>query len=179
MRIGVRAIVNWTITAFMEVGSLAKWTFRELHNDRALLFRERGQLLNCALCDCQVLSNDNAIHTHVNHHADAGGFWCKLCGLSEIDKYRIYEHMRVNHPNNVGCPENSDSVNKSDVYSLDVQMELFEDRRDIVKLCAVIQECFPRVCARFKKENGREFDNIIRCAYDPLTFLEWFLTGQR
>lgn len=103
--------------------------------------RERGQLLNCALCDCQVLSNDNAIHTHVNHHADAGGFWCKLCGLSEIDKYRIYEHMRVNHPNN---------------------MELFEDRRDIVKLCAVIQECFPRVCARFKKENGREFDNIIR-----------------
>lgn len=103
--------------------------------------RERGPLLNCALCDCLVLSNDNAIHTHVNHHADAGGFWCKLCGQSEIDKNRIYEHMRLNHPNN---------------------LELFEDRRDITKLCAVIQECFPRVCARFKKEIGREFGNIIR-----------------
>ncbi|KAK5977201.1 hypothetical protein GCK32_011773 [Trichostrongylus colubriformis] len=103
--------------------------------------REPGPLLNCALCDCQVLSNDNAIHTHVNHHAEAGGFWCKLCGLSECDKYRIYEHMRVNHPNN---------------------MELFEDRRDILKLCAVIQECFPRACPRLKKEVVREFDLIIK-----------------
>ncbi|VDO04702.1 unnamed protein product [Haemonchus placei] len=99
-------------------------------------------MLNCALCDCQVLSNDNAIHAHVNHHAEAGGFWCKLCGLSECDKYRIYEHMRVNHPNNV---------------------ELFEDRRDILKLCAVIQECFPRASPRFKKETVREFDLIIKC----------------
>ncbi|KAK6027338.1 hypothetical protein OSTOST_06633 [Ostertagia ostertagi] len=89
----------------------------------------------------KMLSNDNAIHTHVNHHAEAGGFWCKLCGLSESDKYRIYEHMRVNHPNN---------------------MELFEDRRDIVKLCAVIQECFPRACPRLKKEVVREFDLIIK-----------------
>uniref|UniRef100_A0A7I4Y0R6 C2H2-type domain-containing protein n=1 Tax=Haemonchus contortus TaxID=6289 RepID=A0A7I4Y0R6_HAECO len=103
--------------------------------------RESGPLLNCALCDCQVLSNDNAIHAHVNHHAEAGGFWCKLCGLSECDKYRIYEHMRVNHPNNI---------------------ELFEDRRDILKLCAVIQECFPRASPRFKKETVREFDLIIK-----------------
>ncbi|VDL79328.1 unnamed protein product [Nippostrongylus brasiliensis] len=104
--------------------------------------RERGPMLNCALCDDQVLSNDNAIHTHVNQHADAGGFWCKLCGLNEPDKSRIYEHMRLNHPNN---------------------MELFEDRRDIVKLCAVIQECFPRVCARIKKESGKELDTIVKC----------------
>ncbi|WKX95415.1 hypothetical protein Q1695_012119 [Nippostrongylus brasiliensis] len=103
--------------------------------------RERGPMLNCALCDDQVLSNDNAIHTHVNRHADAGGFWCKLCGLNEPDKSRIYEHMRLNHPNN---------------------MELFEDRRDIVKLCAVIQECFPRVCARIKKESGKELDTIVK-----------------
>ncbi|KAK6059550.1 hypothetical protein COOONC_02819 [Cooperia oncophora] len=62
--------------------------------------REPGPLLNCALCDCQVLSNDNAIHTH--------------------------------------------------------------DRRDILKLCAVIQECFPRACPRVKKEGVREFDLIIK-----------------
>ncbi|EYC39241.1 hypothetical protein Y032_0667g1341 [Ancylostoma ceylanicum] len=103
--------------------------------------REPGPLLNCALCDNQVLSNDNAIHTHVNQHADAGGFWCKLCGASEADKYRIYEHMRVKHPNN---------------------LELFEDRRDIVKLCAVIQECFPRVCPRSKKDMARDFDSMLK-----------------
>ncbi|VDM62519.1 unnamed protein product [Angiostrongylus costaricensis] len=104
--------------------------------------REPGPLLSCALCDCQILSNDNSIHTHVNHHADAGGFWCKLCGVNEVDKYRIYEHMRVNHPNN---------------------MELFEDRRDIIKLCAVIQECFPRTFPRSKKDVARGFDIIIKC----------------
>lgn len=103
--------------------------------------REPGPLLSCALCDCQILSNDNSIHTHVNHHADAGGFWCKLCGVNEVDKYRIYEHMRINHPNN---------------------MELFEDRRDITKLCAVIQECFPRTFPRSKKEVVRGFDIIIK-----------------
>ncbi|KAJ1371100.1 hypothetical protein KIN20_032977 [Parelaphostrongylus tenuis] len=103
--------------------------------------REPGPLLSCALCDCQILSNDNSIHTHVNHHADAGGFWCKLCGVNEADKYRIYEHMRINHPNN---------------------MELFEDRRDIIKLCAVIQECFPRTFPRSKKDIAREFDVIIK-----------------
>ncbi|KJH49188.1 hypothetical protein DICVIV_04689 [Dictyocaulus viviparus] len=103
--------------------------------------REPGSLLSCALCDCQVLSNDNSIHAHVNHHADAGGFWCKLCGVNEVDKYRIYEHMRVYHPNN---------------------MELFEDRRDITKLCAVIQECFPRTCPRSKKEVVRGVDNLIK-----------------
>lgn len=103
--------------------------------------REPGPLLSCALCDCQILSNDNSIHTHVNHHADAGGFWCKLCGVNEVDKYRIYEHMRVNHPNN---------------------MELFEDRRDIIKLCAVIQECFPRTFPRSKKDVARGFDIIIK-----------------
>ncbi|ETN69099.1 zinc finger, C2H2 type [Necator americanus] len=103
--------------------------------------REPGPILKCALCDSEVMSNDNSIHTHVNQHADAGGFWCKLCGASETDKYRIYEHMRVKHPNN---------------------LELFEDRRDIVKLCAVVQECFPRVCPRSKKDISRDFENLLK-----------------
>ncbi|KHJ82964.1 hypothetical protein OESDEN_17341 [Oesophagostomum dentatum] len=103
--------------------------------------REPGPTLNCALCDTQVLSNDNSIHTHVNQHADAGGFWCKLCGATEADKYRIYEHMRVRHPHN---------------------LELFEDRRDILKLCAVIQECFPRICPRTKKDLAKDFENLLK-----------------
>ncbi|VDK58323.1 unnamed protein product [Cylicostephanus goldi] len=109
------------------------------------VFREPGPLLNCALCDNQVLSNDNAIHTHVNQHAEAGGFFCKLCGATETDKYRIYEHMRMKHPNN---------------------LELFEDRRDIVKLCNVIQECFPRVCPRAKKDMAKDFDSLLKLICD-------------
>uniref|UniRef100_A0A1I7XQX4 C2H2-type domain-containing protein n=1 Tax=Heterorhabditis bacteriophora TaxID=37862 RepID=A0A1I7XQX4_HETBA len=109
--------------------------------------RHREKMLYCALCDQRIPNNDNSIHAHVNHHAGAGGYWCKLCGCEQMDKYKIYEHMKKNHPKKI---------------------ELFEDRRDMVRLCSVIQDCFPRTCSRSKK-NVSKIDNFIKLVFRNLT----------
>ncbi|CAD6194920.1 unnamed protein product [Caenorhabditis auriculariae] len=96
--------------------------------------------VKCAKCDEMVENNDNALQRHLTEHCDAGGYHCKLCGWQSPEKYRMYEHMRKEHPKKV---------------------DMFSDKRNMTKLSAAITECFPRLSARAKKEAEKGSDRFM------------------
>ncbi|CAO4366206.1 unnamed protein product [Caenorhabditis nigoni] len=100
----------------------------------------RDKALQCGICKKKVDNHENAMAVHVAEHADAGCYQCRLCGWQAIDKYKIYTHMREEHPRKV---------------------DMFVDKRDMPKMCLVLSQCFPKTTARPKKESNRNADTYL------------------
>ncbi|CAL2033679.1 unnamed protein product [Caenorhabditis brenneri] len=107
---------------------------------RMKYMRQQDKALQCGLCKKHVDNHENMMAVHVAEHADAGCYQCRLCGWQAIDKYKIYSHMRVEHPRKV---------------------DMFVDKRDMPKMCLVLSQCFPKTSSRPKKESNRNADSYL------------------
>ncbi|CAP37751.2 Protein CBG20804 [Caenorhabditis briggsae] len=107
---------------------------------RMKYMRQQDKALQCGICKKKVDNHENAMAVHVAEHADAGCYQCRLCGWQAIDKYKIYTHMREEHPRKV---------------------DMFVDKRDMPKMCLVLSQCFPKTTARPKKESNRNADTYL------------------
>ncbi|CAI2330243.1 unnamed protein product [Caenorhabditis sp. 36 PRJEB53466] len=107
---------------------------------RMKYMRQQDKALTCGECKKKIENQENAIAVHVAEHADAGGYQCRLCGWQSIDKYKIYSHMRVEHPRKV---------------------DMFVDKRDMPKMCVTLSQCFPKTTCRPKKESNRNADSYL------------------
>ncbi|CAB55101.1 C2H2-type domain-containing protein [Caenorhabditis elegans] len=100
----------------------------------------RDKALQCGICRKKVENHENAMAVHVAEHADAGCYQCRLCGWQAIDKYKIYTHMREEHPRKV---------------------DMFVDKRDMPKMCLVLGQCFPKTSSRPKKDSNLNADTYL------------------
>lgn len=107
---------------------------------RMKYMRQQDKALQCGMCKKKVENHENAMAVHVAEHADAGCYQCRLCGWQAIDKYKIYSHMREEHPRKV---------------------DMFVDKRDMPKMCIVLSQCFPKTTSRPKKESNRNADSYL------------------
>lgn len=107
---------------------------------RMKYMRQQDKALQCGICKKKVENHENAMAVHVAEHADAGCYQCRLCGWQAIDKYKIYSHMREEHPRKV---------------------DMFVDKRDMPKMCIVLSQCFPKTTSRPKKESNRNADSYL------------------
>lgn len=107
---------------------------------RMKYMRQQDKGIQCGLCRKHVDNQENAMAVHVAEHADAGGYHCRLCGWNAIDKYKIYTHMRMEHPRKV---------------------DMFQDKRDMPKMCRFLSQCFPKTTSRPKKESNRSADTYL------------------
>lgn len=107
---------------------------------RMKYMRQQDKAIQCGICKKQVENHENSMAVHVAEHADAGCYQCRLCGWQAIDKYKIYTHMRVEHPRKV---------------------DMFVDKRDMPKMCLVLSQCFPKTSSRPKKESNRNADTYL------------------
>lgn len=117
---------------------------------RMKCMRQQDKSLSCGLCKSKVDNQDNTIAAHVAEHADAGGYQCRLCGFQSTNKYKLYAHMRADHPRKV---------------------DMFSDKRDMPKMCLFLSQCFPKTTSRPKKESNRNADTYLTallkgCAVD-------------
>ncbi|CAI5441605.1 unnamed protein product [Caenorhabditis angaria] len=102
--------------------------------------RQRERQLTCVICNKKMENTENTIQTHISEHANAGGYQCRICGWQSNDKYRIYEHMRKDHPRKV---------------------DMFCDKRDMPKMCNFLSQCFPRSTTRPKKESDKNAERFL------------------
>lgn len=107
---------------------------------RMKYMRQQDKALQCGMCKKKVENHENAMAVHVAEHAEAGCYQCRLCGWQAIDKYKIYTHMREEHPRKV---------------------DMFVDKRDMPKMCLVLSQCFPKTSSRPKKESNRNADTYL------------------
>uniref|UniRef100_A0A1I7TDK8 C2H2-type domain-containing protein n=2 Tax=Caenorhabditis tropicalis TaxID=1561998 RepID=A0A1I7TDK8_9PELO len=107
---------------------------------RMKYMRQQDKALQCGICKEKVENHENMMAVHVAGHADAGCYQCRLCGWQAIDKYKIYTHMRVEHPRKV---------------------DMFVDKRDMPKMCLFLSQCFPKTSSRPKKESNRNADTYL------------------
>uniref|UniRef100_A0A914XEL9 C2H2-type domain-containing protein n=1 Tax=Plectus sambesii TaxID=2011161 RepID=A0A914XEL9_9BILA len=92
----------------------------------------KDKKLKCRLCNEIVEPQEHTIRAHVSFHSPKALFACLLCNKYETkDQSEIYQHINEYHlqPLNKRC---------------------FEDRRDIVELCDILDKCFPRTVPRGK-----------------------------
>jgi hypothetical protein len=92
----------------------------------------KDKKLKCRLCDEIVEPQEHTIRAHVSLHAPKALFACLLCNKFETKvQSEIYQH-----------------INETHVQTL--SKYCFEDRRDIVELCDILDKCFPRTVPRGK-----------------------------